>query len=203
MMMKILCTILLISSTIVFSQTTYDVTVQNFSFSPQSQTIFVGDIVKWTNTSGTHNVRANDNSFYSGPAAPAPWTFSHTFTTAGDFPYYCEPHLSMGMTGTIIVQNLVGVGEEEFLADQFELKQNYPNPFNPSTKIKFVVPYSAFVSLKVYGVIGNEVATLVNELKSAGNYDVEFSADNLPSGIYIYQLVTGGFIQSKKMTLLK
>ena len=202
-MMKVLCTIFLISSTIVFSQTTYDITVQNFSFSPASLTINVGDIVRWSNISGTHNVLANDASFTSGTPLPAPWVYSHTFTVAGNNPYYCEPHLSMGMTGTIIVQNLVGVGEEEFLADQFELKQNYPNPFNPSTKIKFVVPYSAFVSLKVYGVIGNEVATLVNELKSAGNYDVEFSADNLPSGIYIYQLVTGGFIQSKKMTLLK
>lgn len=191
------------SYTIIFSQTTYDVAVQNFSFSPQSRTINVGDIVKWTNTSGTHNVRANDNSFYSGPAAPAPWTFTHTFTTAGEFPYYCEPHASMGMTGTITVQNPVGVDDEEFLADQFELKQNYPNPFNPSTKIKFVVPYTSFVSIKVYDVIGNEVATLVNEVKSAGNYDVEFSAENLPSGTYVYQLITGGFIQSKKMTLLK
>ena len=75
--------------------------------------LIVGDIVKWTNISGTHNVRANDNSFYSGPAAPAPWEFTHTFTTAGNFPYYCEPHQSMGMTGTIIVQNPVGVGDEE------------------------------------------------------------------------------------------
>ena len=193
----------LFTSTIMFSQTTHDVTIQNFSFSPQSLTINVGDIVKWTNISGTHNVRANDNSFFSGPATPAPWEFTHTFTTAGDYPYYCEPHLSMGMTATIIVQNPVGVEDEEVLADQFELKQNYPNPFNPSTKISWQSSVASYQTIKVYDVLGNEVATLVDEFKPAGNFEVEFDASKLTSGMYLYKLQSGSFVETRKMILLR
>ncbi|RKY91850.1 MAG: hypothetical protein DRQ01_07030, partial [Ignavibacteriae bacterium] len=91
---------------------------------------------------------------------------------------------------------------------KFELEQNYPNPFNPSTKIKFSVPpnvkqETSKVSLKIYDVLGNEVAVLVNEEKPAGNYETEFNASNLSSGIYYYKLVTGSFTDTKKMILLK
>jgi plastocyanin len=203
-MQKRLTTFLfLLTSTILFSQTTHDVTVQNFSFSPQTLTITTGDVVRWTNISGTHNVRANDDSFYFGPAAPAPWEFTHTFTTTGDFPYYCEPHLSMGMTGTIIVQNPAGVGDEEMLADQFELEQNYPNPFNPSTRINYSVPSASFVRLKAYDILGNEVAILVNEEKPAGEYQLEFDASELTGGVYFYQLTSNSFVETKKMILMK
>jgi len=203
-MQKQLTTFLfLVASTILFSQTTHDVTVQNFSFSPQTLTITTGDIVKWTNISGTHNVRANDNSFYSGPAAPAPWEFTHTFTNPGDFPYYCEPHQSMGMTGTIIVQNPVGVNDDEIVAKHFELEQNYPNPFNPSTIISYSVPTSSFINLKVYDILGNEVAVLVNEEKPAGNYEINFNASELTGGVYFYQLTSSTFVDTKKMILIK
>ena len=203
-MLKCITTFLLLSTpTILFSQTTHDVTVQNFSFSPQSVTITVGDIVKWTNISGTHNVRANDNSFYFGPAAPAPWEFTHTFTAVGDFPYYCEPHLSMGMTGTIIVQNPVGVDDDETIVEQFKLEQNYPNPFNPTTKIEFHISDRSFVTLKVYNILGDEVASLVNEEKPAGIYEISFDATGLSSGMYLYQLLAGNFVETKKMILMK
>ena len=86
---------------------------------------------------------------------------------------------------------------------KFNLFQNYPNPFNPSTKIKFVIPKSSFVILRVYDVLGNEVATLVNEKKSAGNYEINFDASKLSSGIYYYKLVTGNFSQVRKMVLIK
>jgi Secretion system C-terminal sorting domain len=90
----------------------------------------------------------------------------------------------------------------------FNLEQNYPNPFNPSTKIKFTIPsvgtqHAVSVQLKVYDVLGNKVATLVNEEKPAGEYEVEFNAQNLASGIYFYQLRAGEFIQTKKMILLQ
>jgi hypothetical protein len=85
----------------------------------------------------------------------------------------------------------------------YSLSNNYPNPFNPSTKIEFQIPELSFVSLKVYDVLGNEVATLVNEEKTVGNHTVEFNAANLPSGIYFYQINTGDFVQTKKMVLLK
>ncbi len=90
----------------------------------------------------------------------------------------------------------------------FSLSQNYPNPFNPSTSIKYAVSSRQFVNLKVYDVLGNEVATLVNEEKSAGEYEIEFNSRNLihqilTSGVYFYQLKAGSFIQTKKMLLLK
>ena len=93
---------------------------------------------------------------------------------------------------------------------EFNLQQNYPNPFNPVTKIKYNVPSmetncdaSLHITLKVYDVLGNEVATLVDEEKPAGEYEVEFDGNNLPSGIYFYQLKSGSFISVKKMVLLK
>jgi len=102
---------------------------------------------------------------------------------------------------------------ELFVPVACELFQNYPNPFNPSTTISWQSPVSTWQTLKVYDVLGNEVATLVDEYKPAGKYEVEFSAIggsatggnayNLPSGVYFYQLRAGEFIETKKMILLK
>lgn len=85
----------------------------------------------------------------------------------------------------------------------FSLDQNYPNPFNPSTTINFSVPVEAFVTLDVYNAIGQKVASLVNEAKSAGNYKVDFNASNLTSGIYFYKINAGNFTETKKMILMK
>ena len=89
------------------------------------------------------------------------------------------------------------------LPENFKLFQNYPNPFNPTTKINYQVPQTAFVTLKVYDLLGREVATLVNEEKSAGSYEVEFDGSNLSSGIYFYKLQTENYSSVKKMILLK
>jgi hypothetical protein len=96
---------------------------------------------------------------------------------------------------------------------QYALNQNYPNPFNPSTTISYQLPISGQVILKVFDVLGNEVATLVNEEKPAGNFEIEFSlksgtgssgnAYSLSSGIYFYKLQAGSFVAAKKMQLLK
>jgi hypothetical protein len=85
----------------------------------------------------------------------------------------------------------------------FELNQNYPNPFNPATVIKYQLPSSSFVTLKIYDTIGNEVATLVNEQKDSGDYEVKFDGSSLASGMYIYQLNAGEFVITKKMILLR
>ena len=86
---------------------------------------------------------------------------------------------------------------------EFILEQNYPNPFNPSTSIQYAISSRQLVSLKVYDVLGNEVATLVNEEKGQGVYDITFNAIGLSSGIYFYKLQAGNFVETKKMTLLR
>ena len=92
----------------------------------------------------------------------------------------------------------------------FSLYQNFPNPFNPSTKIKFTIPINVILSeaknlvtLKVYDVLGIEVALLINEELQAGEYDIEFNGEGLTSGVYFYQLRSGSFIQTKKMLMIK
>jgi len=85
----------------------------------------------------------------------------------------------------------------------FNLHQNYPNPFNPITKINYDIPQRDFVSLKVYDVLGNEIAILVREEKPVGEYDVEFDGRELTSGIYFYRLTSGSYTNTKKMILLK
>jgi sugar lactone lactonase YvrE len=102
-----------------------------------------------------------------------------------------------------VVQGPVSVKEIAELPVGYELSQNYPNPFNPTTNIKFSIPEQGFVSLKVYNTLGQEVATLLNEFKSAGTYQVDFDASKLSSGVYMYTLNSGKFIISKKMLLMK
>jgi hypothetical protein len=95
-----------------------------------------------------------------------------------------------------------------FIPTGYILSQNYPNPFNPSTIIKYQISELSFITIRVYDVLGNEIATLVNEEKPAGTYEVEFfvgqnSILSLSSGIYFYRLQAGSFIESKKMILIK
>lgn len=85
----------------------------------------------------------------------------------------------------------------------FELMQNYPNPFNPSTIISWVSPESSHQVLKIFDVLGNEIATLVDEFKEAGNHTIDFNAAGLASGVYIYRLMAGSFVETKKMVLLR
>jgi hypothetical protein len=87
--------------------------------------------------------------------------------------------------------------------NSFILEQNFPNPFNPSTSIQYAVSNRQFVSLKVFDVLGKKVATLINEEKPAGSYEVEFQANRLSSGIYFYQLQAGSFTDAKKMILIR
>jgi hypothetical protein len=106
------------------------------------------------------------------------------------------------MTEGIPIPNSIQDGDIS-MPLEFILCQNYPNPFNPTTKIKYQIPELSFVSLKVYDVLGNEVTTLVNEEKAIGTYEISWHAENLPSGVYFYQLKAGTFIETKKMILLR
>jgi len=93
--------------------------------------------------------------------------------------------------------------DEEIVSRSFSLSQNYRNPFNPSTTIEFDLPKSSEVTLKVFNILGEEVATLVSDRLSAGSYSYEWNASNLASGVYLYRLEAEGFVQTRKMILMK
>ncbi len=87
---------------------------------------------------------------------------------------------------------------DNFSLEEFILYPNYPNPFNPTTKINYSIPKQSIVTLKVFDVLGREIATLVNKEQSVGNYEVEFNASNLTSGIYLYRIQAGDFVRNKE-----
>ncbi|MBK7631417.1 MAG: T9SS type A sorting domain-containing protein [Ignavibacteriales bacterium] len=136
--------------------------------------------------------------------------WSEVFTTyAGKLNsvHFCNRNsaLAVGQKGTIAIYERVSIQDPIICSDSPKeiLTQNYPNPFNPSTLISFKLPEQTNVELKIYDILGNEVATLINESKAAGNYEVEWNASNLPSGVYVYNLRVGSNVQMKKMLLLK
>jgi Secretion system C-terminal sorting domain len=114
---------------------------------------------------------------------------------------------------TVSSEPLSADNNNNIIPSEYSLEQNYPNPFNPSTKIKYAVPVVSFITLKVFDLLGNEIAILVDEEKTVGVYEVEFSAkggsasggnaEELTSGIYFYQLKTDSFVETKKMILLR
>jgi len=101
------------------------------------------------------------------------------------------------------VSSLTDVNDSKDLPNDFSLSQNYPNPFNPSTTIKFSLPVSGSVTLKIFNLLGEEVAQLLHGEMTAGLHTVQFNAGLLPSGIYFYQLQSGNSIETKRMLLMK
>lgn len=99
--------------------------------------------------------------------------------------------------------NFAKLNEQLIIPTENKLFDNYPNPFNPSTIIKYLLKNDGRVTVKIFNSLGEELRTLVDEIKSAGNYEVAFRANNLPSGVYIYRMQSGGFVSSKKMLLIK
>ncbi|MBA4313467.1 MAG: hypothetical protein C0417_12660 [Chlorobiaceae bacterium] len=87
--------------------------------------------------------------------------------------------------------------------EKYELFQNYPNPFNPSTTLSFVISQLSFISLKIYNVLGQEVATLIEGEKAPGYYEIEWNADNMPTGVYVYKIMAGNFTDVKRMILIR
>lgn len=107
-----------------------------------------------------------------------------------------------------IIDNVTGIEDEFFTPEEFYLEQNYPNPFNPSTKIRFTIPnvvsnVGSKTTLKVFDVLGNEAAVLINKQLSSGDYEINFDASKLSSGVYFYQLRAGSFVVTKKMILIR
>jgi hypothetical protein len=102
-----------------------------------------------------------------------------------------------------VVADPVGIKQISSVVNGFELNQNYPNPFNPETKIGFAIPKSDYVDLRVYDILGREVKVLLSQQLNTGEYEIEFDAHNLASGMYYYRLQSGDNVSVKKMTLVK
>jgi hypothetical protein len=135
------------------------------------------------NTTGDQTIYATGNSVnYNQQATNDQWNFAKN--------------------KIIHVQSTTFVSDK-ILPDGFALAQNYPNPFNPTTKISWQSPIGSHQTIKVYDALGNEVATLVDEYREAGNYEINFNASGLVSGIYFYRLQAGSFVDTKKMILLR
>lgn len=133
---------------------------------------------------------------------PKSYSYKDENLSVGKYQYRLK---QIDFDGTFEYSNII---EAEILAPlKFSLEQNYPNPFNPSTSIQYAIASKQFVTLKIFNSLGEEITTLVNEEKPAGNYTIEFNLEssikNLVSGVYLYQLKAGDFVQTRKMILLK
>ncbi|MHB1687442.1 MAG: T9SS type A sorting domain-containing protein [Ignavibacteriaceae bacterium] len=146
------------------------------------------------------------NIISSTPASPGKYTWTVPDTSSSStkirITNVSMPAVSDISDSVFTISPVTGIIDEN-TSYTYQLSQNYPNPFNPSTNISFSIPKESKVVLKVYNMLGQKVATLVNQTMAGGNYRYEFNADNLSSGIYIYRLQAGDFMFTKKMTLLK
>jgi hypothetical protein len=104
---------------------------------------------------------------------------------------------------SFVVNIPTDVNSEKDTSFEFYLEQNFPNPFNPSTTISWQSPIGSQQTIRVFDVLGNEIATLVDEYREAGRYELEFKDVKIPSGVYFYKLQAGDFVQTRKMILLK
>lgn len=210
---RLLALILIMTVSVISTKsfsTTINISASNFVFTPANVNVTVGDTIKWTRTGGDHTTTCNGTDGSLRPSGAAPWnanlnsaspTFSYVITVAGMYHYVCTPH-APDMSGNInaVASSITQLSE---IVQSYKLSQNYPNPFNPVTKINFSVPNSSKVTLKIYNNMGQEVESLVNEKLNAGSYQVDWNAVNFNSGVYYYKIQTEGFIETRKMLLIK
>jgi hypothetical protein len=173
----------------------------NFNMELFAQNSDTGFVFTQSNTNGDFVFHVTDKIFnytISLANVPVGYNFNSVLAHPG------ETNVILNLTLTDITT------DESLVPEKYSLSQNFPNPFNPSTSIQYALHDKQFVQLKVYNILGNEVATLVNDEKAAGNYSVDFNAHNLPagrqglsSGVYFYKLQAGSFVETKKMILLK
>ena len=210
-MKKLILTAILFTSMFLASgnSTTFTVTVgaTGFSFAPSSiPNAFVGDTIKWVLGLGIHTTTSttipSGAAIWDAPIVTATPTFSYVITTAGTYNYQCTYHSLFGMTGSFVASP-VGIQPTGEIVSGYKLSQNYPNPFNPSTVIKFSIPQSQLVTLRIFDVSGKEAATLVNSQLPQGTYNYTLNASNLSSGIYFYKINAGDFTEIKRMVLIK
>ncbi len=174
-----------------------------FTYSPNSLDVSVGDTIQWEGDFSFHPLSSTDVppgalSFHRGSGS----LFSYPVMVAGEYLYQCDNHFSIGMKGSFNA-TITDIRNPFLQVNNFKLEQNFPNPFNPTTKISFSLPQSALVTLKVYDILGREIATLVNDKKPMGQYEVTFDGNYLADGVYFYRMQAGSFTSTKKFVLLK
>jgi bilirubin oxidase len=203
-----------------------------FSLGTINKTVSLNTIEKWTivnnnvfgHTFHIHDVQFKIVSRSSGPVGDyeSGWkdvlylpigesvSFVAKFEDYADpihpFMYHCHfaNDEDEGMMGQfVVVDGPSGITDRKIVPGRFSLGQNFPNPFNPTTTISFALPSRSFVSLKVFDLLGREVATIVSEEMSAGSYSKQWNAVDISSGIYFYRLQAGSFIEMKKLVLLR
>ena len=181
-------------STSLLAQTSHNVNVASFAFTPSSLTIEVGDTVVWTQTSGTHNVNgsistfsSNPDSFGNGDPSSSAWTYFYEFTIAGDYTYQCDPHIS-SMTATITVSEPSAVINEV----QIENGTNvYPNPFTSYLTIalnKKLINDNSSIEFVLYDLLGNQVHSIANVNAEL----TKIETNQLSNGIYIFAFKSNG-----------
>ena len=174
------------------AQTTHQVEVKNYSFTPSNLTIQAGDMVTWNNTQGTHNVNGNKSTFSGNPesfgnnVASAPWQYSFTFTIAGTYNYHCDPHASF-MTGSITVEPATPVFDAKVNGDY--ISAITPNPFenNFNVILNSDLEITPKLELNIFNLSGKLV-----EHKAFNSSELKIETSDWPSSVYIYQLIKGG-----------
>jgi plastocyanin len=191
----------------------HTVTQSSVTFVPNTLTVVEGDTVEWVHTGGTHTVTngtgaidPSAGSLFDASLNSATPTFQYVFTSAGMYPYFCRPHESLGMTGTITVDLATGVRAPAIAG--VTLRQNYPNPFSTVTGIEYVLPRRTSVTLGVYDARGRRVATLASGTRSVGPHSAAWDGRteegrSAPAGIYFYRLEADGIAVTKKLVLVR
>lgn len=200
--------ITLTATSISFS-TTYTITDSGFSFTPSSLTINIGDAVNFV-LGSNHTVREVSQATWNANGTTSNGGFDLpngggivVFNQARAYYYVCVPHASLGMKGTITVTATDVKTMSEITPNNFILNQNYPNPFNPSTSITYSLPNTGHITLEVFNMIGQKVATLIDGIENAGSHQIQFNANKIASGIYFYRIQFNSLTLTKRMLLMK
>jgi plastocyanin len=176
-----------------------------FEYSPSALEVTVGDTVEWQGSFTSHPLSST-----TIPPGVSPWhngtgtDFKYVVPLPGTYNYRCDIHFASGMVGSFTA-TLTAVDDKQTLERpaSFRLDQNFPNPFNPSTTIEFALPRASRVLLTVHNMLGQEVATVVDEEKPAGTHQILYKPEDLASGIYFYRLQVEDFVQTKTLVLLR
>jgi plastocyanin len=179
----------------------------DFVYQPDELDVVVGDTIIWQGVFAAHPLQST-----SVPAGAQHWgpitsgtEFQYVVEVEGTYNYRCTLHdASDDMNGSFTATTVTSVHERVGdIPDRFRLDQNYPNPFNPTTEIRFSLPERMQITLDVYAIHGQKIATIVDGVRDAGHYSVTFDATGMPSGIYVYRLQSDAEVKTRRMVYIR